>query len=83
MNPIARWLIIKKLDGLIKQAKEGNMHTGWMSSEFLVTVLGGCLTVILEALKVDPAITAKIVALVVAYVASRTAIKITNDADGK
>ena len=83
MNWLTRWIILKKLDGLIKQVKGGKVHTGWLSSEFLVTVLGGCLTVILTALKVDPAITNKIVALVVAYVVSRTAIKITNDADGK
>jgi len=59
------------------------MHTGFLSSEFLVTVIGGCLTVILTAMKIDPAITNKIVALVVAYIGSRTLVKITNDADGK
>jgi len=83
MNWLTRILILGFLQKLRKRMEESNMHTGFLSSEFLVTVIGGCLTVILTAMKIDPAITNKIVALVVAYIGSRTLVKITNDADGK
>lgn len=77
MNPLFRWFIIKKINNLTKRIKGGeiDMSKGMFTSEFYITLIGGIVTAICQALKLDPEIQNSILKLVLVYVASRTVVK--------
>lgn len=79
MNKIVRWLIIKKLDKMTKEVKEGKVKSGFFTSEFIITLIGGVVVAICQAFNLDPALQQKIVALVIAYITSRTVVKVGNE----
>ena len=55
------------------------MTKGIFTSEFWVTLLTGAITAICQALKLDPKIQEAILKLALAYIGSRTVIKVANN----
>ena len=56
---------------------------GWKTSEFLTVIIGAILTYVWTALKLPEDALKWILGVIATYIASRTVIKATNDADGK
>ncbi len=53
------------------------MKSGLFTSEFWVTIVTGMVTTICQAIGVDPEIQKALITLALAYLASRTAVKVT------
>jgi len=80
MNRILRWLIIRKIKKTTEKIKKGEiMRPGIKTSEFWTTLIGGIVVAICNAYKVDPQIRDAIIKLVVAYISSRTAVKVAEN----
>jgi hypothetical protein len=78
MNRIARWFVMRKLNQIEKNIKEGKMKRGIFTSEFWLGLLTTVLVYFSDKLGVDPVIRDKIVQLVLAYIASRTVVKVAD-----
>ena len=59
------------------------MTNGFKTSEFLVVVISAVFTYIWTAFKLPEDALKWILGVAGAYIASRTVVKVTNDADGK
>jgi len=80
MNWLMRKIIIAKINGMRKGIEKGGdiMKPGIFTSEFYVTLVSGIIVAVCNAFKVSPDIRDAIVKLAIAYIASRTAVKVSN-----
>ena len=80
MNWLMRKIIIAKINGMRKRIEQGGdiMKPGLFTSEFYVTLVSGIIVAVCNAFNISPDIRDAIVKLAITYIASRTAIKVSN-----
>jgi len=80
MNWLIKKIIIAKINGLRKKIEKGGdiMKPGIFTSEFWITLVSGIIVAICNAFQVSPDIRDAIVKLAITYIASRTAVKVSN-----
>jgi len=80
MNKLKRWVILHELRKLEKDIKGGKIMTkrGIFTSEFWVTLATTIITLFADHLGVDPQVRDAIIKIAVAYIASRTAVKVSS-----
>ena len=78
MNWLIRRIIIGKINNLRKQIEGGEniMKTGIFTSEFYVTLATAILSVVAKAFNLSPDIQDALLKLAIAYISSRTVVKI-------
>lgn len=81
MNWIIRWFIKKQINNTIKRVEKGGdfMKPGITTSEALVTIIVAVLTVLSKALNLPEDVQKSLIALAIAYVSSRTIVKVGNE----
>ncbi len=79
MNRIKRWVILHYLSNVEKSIKEGKImiRRGVFTSEFWVTLVTAIITIFADHLGVDPQVRDAVIKVAVAYIASRTAVKVS------
>lgn len=80
MNFIVKKILIWKINRMKKQIEEGKMKSGIKTTEFWVTLISGIIVAVCNAFKVDPQVRDAIVKLAIAYITSRTAVKMLDGA---
>jgi len=79
MNRFKKWVILKYLNNMENSIKEGKMiKRGVFTTEFWLTLVTTIITAFADQLKMDPQVRDAIIRVVVAYVASRTAVKVSD-----
>jgi len=80
MDWLVRKIIIGKINRLRKKIEQGGdiMKPGIFTSEFYVTLVSGIIVAVCNAFKVSPDIRDAIVKLAITYIASRTAVKVSD-----
>jgi len=78
LNFIVKWLIIRKLKELIKKIEKqgGIMKPGWLTSEFVIGLIGTVVISSCKALGLPEEASKQLLSLVLAFIGSRTVIKI-------